>query len=596
MGDKFFDFSTLSESCKKRIACLLVTLLVIFASAPVLQPLNWGHDLLFHLYRIEGIAEGLKDGVFPVRMQYSQIKGMGYPVSIMYPDIFLYFPAILRCLGLGQNLSYRIFLFAVNVFVVLTTYIFTKRFTGSRVVSFTLTCVWVLGTYRLVDVYLRHSVGEYLALAFFPMIAYGLWCAFSQRGKQSTKISACIWIALGMTGIVLSHVLSVILAVFAIGGVLVVLAFKGDRKKQGWLHLLGACGITVLLCAWFIVPFFSWSSMCDMGVFHIENTVHTAGEKAGTLGQLLAIFPTFTGQTNWSPSGAYHKMPQALGLGGMCLVCAALLAFFATSKSAEKDDSKKFYSFRKFSLLIALIFLFICTCLCCLSFLWKERIPFMKLLANVQFPWRFLGPILFISVVLGVLVWSFVKGNNKAMKCFKLFCALVCALTMIEGGHSMTSVMYEHSAQAIISDLEASENFVYDDLMNAEYLPYGMVRSDVDEMKRKIVADNFDFSISHHADNGRVFDIEVDEVSSETTLELPLIYYAGYEIVTENAQDVTISTSDTGFVQLEVPSGVSGDVSLKWFEPGFWRIAEIGSLISILALICLISWQCCKRH
>ena len=60
-----------------------------------------GADWSFHLSRIEGIANGLREGQFPVRV-YSMAKdGYGYAPSLFYGELLLYFPAVLRLLGMS---------------------------------------------------------------------------------------------------------------------------------------------------------------------------------------------------------------------------------------------------------------------------------------------------------------------------------------------------------------------------------------------------------------------------------------------------------------------------------------------------------------
>lgn len=79
-------------------------LMVLGAAAFSCMPLLWGgvfdgHDMLFHLNRIEGIASGLRCGQFPVRIHASTLLGYGYAASEFYPELFLYIPAILRNMG-----------------------------------------------------------------------------------------------------------------------------------------------------------------------------------------------------------------------------------------------------------------------------------------------------------------------------------------------------------------------------------------------------------------------------------------------------------------------------------------------------------------
>ena len=66
----------------------IVALVCLPLAAPGIEG-RWGQDLGFHLMRIEGIAEGLENGVFPVKMQGLWMEGYGYPVSVYYGDFLL---------------------------------------------------------------------------------------------------------------------------------------------------------------------------------------------------------------------------------------------------------------------------------------------------------------------------------------------------------------------------------------------------------------------------------------------------------------------------------------------------------------------------
>lgn len=52
--------------------------------------------------RIQGISQALSSGQFPVRMQPVWHYGIGYPLSIFYPDLVLYPAAIMVALGLSE--------------------------------------------------------------------------------------------------------------------------------------------------------------------------------------------------------------------------------------------------------------------------------------------------------------------------------------------------------------------------------------------------------------------------------------------------------------------------------------------------------------
>lgn len=101
-----------SELC----ACLWVLCaMAVLTCAPALTnggAAN-GADWSFHLSRIEGIANGLREGRFPVRV-YSMAKdGYGYAPSLFYGELLLYFPAVLRLLGMSVQGAYHTYLLAV---------------------------------------------------------------------------------------------------------------------------------------------------------------------------------------------------------------------------------------------------------------------------------------------------------------------------------------------------------------------------------------------------------------------------------------------------------------------------------------------------
>lgn len=97
----------LTERQKKILTTFVLTVITVISSIPLLsRTLLWGADLEFHLFRIEGIAQGLRDGQFPVLMQTVQVGGYGYPVSVMYGDALLYIPALLHLMGLSTAMAY----------------------------------------------------------------------------------------------------------------------------------------------------------------------------------------------------------------------------------------------------------------------------------------------------------------------------------------------------------------------------------------------------------------------------------------------------------------------------------------------------------
>lgn len=598
------ELSRLGVRPKRALVFLFLAGLAVFASMPLFTQLgaNPGHDMTFHLYRILGIADGLRDGQFPVRIQYSQLNGMGYPVSIMYGDALLYFPAALVVLGLSVLNAYKVFLLCINIAVVGSTYVFAARFSNNRLISLAVTSVWTLGTYRLVDLYLRGAVGEYLGLAFFPVLAYGLWCAFTSRGNRTTRLPAAIWIAVGMVGIVLSHVISVVLAVFALGGIAISLLIVGDRKKAGAEALAIGAILTIALGAFFIGPFFEWYKQGGMLVQQSSTgTIEYARDNAGTLAQLLELFPTMSGYSQSLDYGAKGEMPLAIGVGALGLVLIFLASSCVLERKGEPgtlDRHRIPPSFSHFNLVCVILFAFflVTVILCSVPKVWSERLPFMSLLAVIQYPWRFLGPVLFLSCILG-LIGLMSLDRPGFQKIMRGSAALICVLAVIEGGATMTSAIENTPVQEPIYAVDSNSQHIVYGVMGGEYLNDKCDLQAINEMAMTIrnedVVSEDGFSMVHVADNGRRFDVSLD--GSESDIVLPLIWYQNYQVVESNAS-VELSQATNGCIEIKVEPGYSGTISLKFIPDQHWIIYDAISLITLLGVIVVSARSCVTRR
>ena len=71
------------------IAVMLFLMIVLFSLPTFRSGVYEGHDIIFHLGRLQEITAELKSGQFPVRYEHNAWFGYGYISSTMYPNIFL---------------------------------------------------------------------------------------------------------------------------------------------------------------------------------------------------------------------------------------------------------------------------------------------------------------------------------------------------------------------------------------------------------------------------------------------------------------------------------------------------------------------------
>lgn len=266
LHEYFISPISLSEK-KKDVFCVLGISFLI--SIPLFFPGMFdGGDTPFHFFRIEEIANQLVYGHFPVRMQGTWCSDYGYPVSIYYGDVFLYFPSALKLAGFSLTDSYKIFVFFMNMLTVVISYGSFSKIFNNKKIGLLLALIFVTSTYRLLALYVRGALGEFCAATFFPLITLAVYriytediCDFRSYSKNAVPL------AVGMSLIFMTHILSTemvcILLFFA-----AIFMFRKTFRKQTLAVYFIAIGISIFLSAGFLIPFFDYYKNVDV---HIKN-------------------------------------------------------------------------------------------------------------------------------------------------------------------------------------------------------------------------------------------------------------------------------------------------------------------------------------
>lgn len=200
-----------------------------------------GHDILYHLLRIDALKAGIQNGLPFLRVNLLFFGGMGYASSMFYPDFLLYLPAVLRALGAGINLSFHIFAAFCIIAGFTSAYFSMKTVTRGRLAPLCCAMIFTLYQYFLDDIFTRSAVGEYTAMLFLPLVLAGLYDLIFLEFKKPYLLG------LGMAGIILCHTLTTLLAlVLCLAAVLI--CCRRLLKSPGKLLKLCLTALCVL-CA-----------------------------------------------------------------------------------------------------------------------------------------------------------------------------------------------------------------------------------------------------------------------------------------------------------------------------------------------------------
>lgn len=543
----------------RRRDALIIVMTALFASMPLMwRGVYNGHDLFFHLGRIEGIASGLRAGQFPVAIHASTLLGHGYAAPQFYPEVFLYIPAMLRNCGVSLAASVRVFEMLIHFAAATVCYLSVRAVLSSRRMGLGAMMLYTLCSYRIANMYVRATLGESLAMIFFPLLIWALYEVLTRDEKKWPLL------ALAMTGIVLSHLLSTLFAAAICMFSALVFAKKLILEPKRILACMKAALITLLCSAVFLVPFVDY---LDAGI----NT-SVALMASDHVMQPGALFVGFPGAAENLP---YEALDFAYTVGvvpGLAIVLGcAMMIIELYMQGSKKDHQDRLIVFL---LLLGSVLLLLSTNV--FPWAWVCRLPrrYSAFFQQIQYPWRLVG------VACAPLAFCAARGFMKQEKHRTQALCLIAALCTVFAGYSM---------QAIVQDvpLLKKESFTDTRIEQYEYT-YEMTEKSALVPGEIIALDAPEYTITDFYKQGTNLSFTIDAPQSFSSIELPLLYYPGYQAEADG-HPLRVSRGNNNLIRLYGVADTRDAQIRVWFEsPLAWQIGAGVSFAGFLALCALM--------
>lgn len=556
----------------KNILCMLGGILFIVSLPEMISGFYDGHDMAFHLLRIEGIAQELKNGSFPARIHSLSLYGYGYPVSIFYGDILLYLPAMLRIVGVPVMSAYKVYILFINVLTMLISYFSFSKMFKNRNVAVLGTLIYVTSPYRMLDVYIRAAVGEYTAMMAYPLIALALYLIYTSDAADWKKYREnSLFLALGMSLLISSHVLSTEMTVFTLVVVCLVLWKKTLRKNT--LRVYGlAVAETCLLCAYFIVPFLDYYINVDVKITdHVQNDVMKIQKFGAYVGEYFTFFRKVWGHASESMLGRMQITPGLILMG-------ALILWVIMRLYGLKDKKCQFFAGASIAALFVASNLFP----------WDKIAAHTKiglLLAQVQYSWRYVGIATVFLVMLACEMISLEKIQAKySMKNISM---VILVISVLMTSYLTGSIFDSVSTSTNVQTTSVMNTFDTDSISTksigtGEYLRTG---SDIGNIQSNMYEKNDANVLNIVERKGNKITVYCENGEKNTNIELPIFNYKGYHATNDLGNELEISDGENNVISVAVPAGFAGNITVAFHEPVYWRIAELVSLISVIGVI-----------
>lgn len=509
-----------------------------------------GHDYYFHFRRFDVLIEAIRNGNFPVHIDYQTLHGYGYFTQAFYPELTMV-PFALVGVFTGASFAYSLMIFSFTFLCGLFTYYAVNAVFKNSFAAAVSGIAYAFSTYHLYDWYNRAALGEALSFTFIPLIFLGLYHVIAGDYKK--------WyiLTIGYSLLIYTHLLSSVLTFIAIVILLLLCSKSLIKEPKRILYLMLAAAVTLPLIASYLLPMLEQMASNTFYYSINENITGIKKHKPDEIfwGMLSGI--AYKGDT-WD-------MRNLCGTGPLPIILISLRLFVR-----EKTSYRKIADI---CVIAGFILLFMVS-----SFFPWGRLP----LAFVQFPWRLYEFIVFFFVVAGGYYISVILRDNWQRILATLGIVILTIVTMVINDRSYKYILdlSRDTAPEWYDGVPTKDNDFY--LGMYEYLPVKVPSLRyIEERRDSVKVLNLETEVTDFRKDNGVISFNVKTGTLEK-VELPFVYYKGYKAVNCLNEEFIVEESDLGLAQIVIDK--STDVKIYY---GGTLIQRIGWIITIISTIAL---------
>ena len=464
-------------------------------------------------------------------------------------------------------LCYKVLLAGINLCSAFTAYYCAKHVCRSEKIGLWASFFYTFSSYRFIDLYMRHALGEALAMTFLPLVLWGTYeILWGDRQKWYVLV-------LGMTGVLQSHVLSTQLcALFMILELVCWLA--GGSKYRSWERIrsgLLAVVVTLLLNAGFLIPFLYFSGQ-DLQCFHIVNNMPEGHA------YLTQLFSMFLSTQDFSLALGSTKGEMAISVGSVLLLGAVLFCVNQAKQRGQLHTG----AVGRHCLAYGAIALFLSSWL----FPWEKLLQseiLERIITPLGFAWRFLGiATVMLCVVAAIALSEAALDGGKG----KTLSAVAMALVICSTCYSFDMICQQKTS---LYDKMELEGVSTSDSMYMYYLS-DRFESWHDLLSREEAyircADSSEVVFSDYEKRGTSLGVTTyNEKDAQDLLVFPLCYFDGYVIRVNGEKAETKMYADPiPMVACDLP-GQTARITVTYEGLWFFHAGDGITLVTAMGLI-----------
>ncbi len=506
-------------------------------------------DGIQHIARAYGTYLDMKRGDISSNVIADFTNQFGYSWNLFYGPLTTYSIIALQLVCKNFMIAYKLFMLLCLIFSGTAMYQFAVKFSKNTNIALLASIIYMTFPYHLTDWYTRNACGEFMAFIFIPMVFLGLYLLFNTTENH-------YYLTFGAAGLLLTHNISIwITFFFAILYILChVKQLRETHVKKGILiNIMFILTIT----SFFWIPMLETRLTTDYQVYEagaMANSESVASHSI-TISQLFA--------TKTEENFVFELGPHVI----------IMLVFSIMTFKKLKENIKKQYIFYCVSGII-------CLWMSTKYFPWKWMPEFMSI---IQFPWRMLLlASFFLSIVCSINMSVVIKNFHTKDAMILLIICVIYTIALKEhipyANESIVAI--ENCSLGIMSGKE-NENVA--GTARAEYLPVKAFQN------RFYIATRENASyvlqgkaiIEEEEKIGSRYTAKIQTLEEQAIIELPYIYYPGYEVRADGMIEKTFET-ENGFLGIALSENDTVTIEVKYKGTQWMKISKIISLVSMM--------------
>jgi len=545
---------------------LLLLLIIFLASSYYLcQPgFFYVHDYTIGAKIVE-MANALKSWRWPVRWSANFGYGFGMPLFNFYAPLPYIIGAIFYLLSSELVLSIKFLYVLLNLLTLIGSFKLGKKIAGTWG-GLLLAAAFTLAPYRALNLFVRGALSEAFAMSLFPWVILALY-------KKNHLL-----LFVSLVAIILSHNLSALMFIplAALWSLLLL------KKKELWSV------IKVFILAFLSTIFYSLPSFLEKDLTKMNEIVTGYFDY-----HLHFLYIRQFLQNNWgyggSSWGANDDISFFLGYGQLlALVLIVILLIIQLLRVWQKKGLANFFNKNKILLLsgfITLMSLFLSTTKS-LQF-WEN----LKILAFIQFPWRWLGSASFFLALFLAIGSSLITSQLwKNIVCGLLLVALLLNASFFRAEKILkdSGPFYYSDAQLIRSEMSKTlPDYIPIQMADEQILqtynqkyPEPAIWPDQELSNEQTLTGQL-LKANNHSQTWKII------ASDENLINFKIANFSGWTAeIDEQAIDI-LENPQLGNIQLLIPAG-EHLLQLDFREN---KLRLLCDYISLISLVTFIGWQ-----